>query len=127
MQAYFDLSKVGLRVPTGWHNDLLSLDKACTMDNSVYKTVEVLKETYGHKVIYPLLTDLRGNFLLIATDRDYPTAREGVMYLRNYPNKFVGVITKPTTLGALIQGLDQQGSRVLDFDEVLLEEEEQTI
>ena len=119
-QARYDLAKIGLSAPKKWMNDLESLDDGCTMDKDVYKTVEALKKKFGHKVILPLMTDLHENFLLIATSRDY-SETGAVLYIRNRPYNFVGVITKPQGLVNVVRGLTEHGSSALDFDEIEFE------
>lgn len=117
----YDLSKVGLEVPNGWHNNLASVNQACALDGDFTKTTLAIKKKFGHGIMLPLMTDLKENWLVIATQRNYATAGEGVIYLRNWPNKCIARITKPPTLAGLVRCLGEPGYPELDFD--LVEDE----
>jgi len=114
-QLHYNLPQAGLKVPKGWFNDIQSLAQGCEMDRYVYRTVIALKIKYGYERVLPLLTNLHGTFLLLALRH---SGTEQVLYLRNSPWDYVGVITKPQSLAGLVDGLDEVGATALDFDEV---------
>jgi len=92
------------------------MGEVCSLDKQFSKTILALGKRFGHGFMLPLLTDQKANWLVMATERNYASAGEGVIYLCNWPLKCVARITQPPTLEGLVRCLGEVGYPGLDFD-----------